>query len=66
MIVPTQGETYAKMMEHLRLAQECAAMMAHLTNANDDRRIAHLWIKVSEGFRNMQHHITELAQKGLQ
>lgn len=66
MTVPTAGETYTKLMEHLREVQEGAAIMAHLANANDHRDIAQMWLKVSENFRNIQHSITMLAKKGLQ
>ena len=66
MSVPTQGEAYSKLMEYLRLAQEEAATLAHLANANDDRKLALGWLKVSENFKNMQHTITRIATKGLQ
>jgi hypothetical protein len=61
MSVPTTGETYSKLMHHLRMAQEDAAMMAHLTNAQDDRELAKQWLVVSENFRKMQHSLTLLA-----
>lgn len=61
MRVPTTGETYAKLMEHVRKAQEESAMMAHLVNANDDRELAKQWLVVSEGFKKMQHSLTLLA-----
>ncbi len=66
MSVPTLGETYAKMMEHLRLAQEDAAMAAHLLNANDDTKPALAWLAVSELLKKMQHQVTQLAMGRLQ
>jgi hypothetical protein len=66
MSVPTQGEAYSKLMEYLRLAQEEAATLAHLANANDDRKLALSWLAVSENFKKMQHSITTLATRGLQ
>jgi hypothetical protein len=65
MTIPTEGETYSKLMEHLRQAQECAAMMAHLHNANDHREAAKSWLVVSENFRKMQRTLTELATRKL-
>lgn len=64
MSIPTRGESYARLMEHLRLAQEEAAMLAHLHNAeqNDkDKLIARAWLHVSELFKGVQHKVTELA-----
>jgi len=61
MSIPTQGETYSKIIEHLRKLQEETAMMAHLTAAQDDRRLANQWLIVSENFKKMQRNLTELA-----
>lgn len=66
MSVPTQGETYAKIIEYLIKLQEESAMMAHLASANDERTLSNAWLKVSENFRKMQHSLTQLATKGLQ
>jgi len=66
MTIPTRGETYSKLMEYLRHAQEEAATMAHLSNANDERENAKAWLMVSENFKKMQHTLTILATKGLQ
>jgi len=64
--VPTKGESYSKLMEHLRKAQEEAAMLSHLSNANDDRKMAIGWLAVSEMFKKVQHQVTTMATKGLQ
>jgi hypothetical protein len=66
MTVPTQGETFAKLLEHLRLAQEDAANMAHLCNANDEQPLARAWLSITELLKRMQHNVTHLARKGLQ
>lgn len=64
MSLPTQGETYSKIMEHIRLAQEDAAMMAHLIHAEtDNRELAIKWLAVSEGLKKMQHTLTQLAMR---
>jgi len=60
--VPTTGEAYSQLMEHLRKAQECSAMLAHLYRAQDDKpRVANQWLQVSEGFKKMQYTLTQLA-----
>lgn len=66
MSIPTQGESFAKLMEHLRYAQEDAATLAHLANANDNRALAKGWLAVSEMFKKVQHQVTLLATGKLQ
>ena len=69
MTVPTHGETYAKLIENLRYAQENAAMLAHLRRAEGDdkgRILANGWLVVSEALKLMQHQVTGLAQGRLQ
>ena len=72
MSVPTRGETFSKLLEHLRLAQEDAAMMAHLENADRSGGggpayvLAKGWLNVSEQLKKMQHLVTEFAKQGLQ
>jgi hypothetical protein len=61
MTVPTFGETYAQLMEHVRKAQEASAMLSHLVHAQDDRRLAQQWLLVSENFKKMQRSLTILA-----
>lgn len=65
MSVPTPGETFAKLVEHLRLAQEDAAMLAHLRR-DDSRPLAMGWLAVEKGLKEMVHHVTQLATRGLQ
>lgn len=65
MSIPTTGETFAKLIEHLRLAQEDAAMLAHL-RADDSRPLAVAWLAVEEGLKKMVHNVTQLATRGLQ
>lgn len=66
MSIPTPGEEFAKLIEHLRLAQESAAMIAHLESANDRRRIAIGWLGVAEQLRLTQLAVQALAQGKLQ
>ena len=68
MSVPTQGESFSKLTEHLRLAQEDAAMLAHLANTGGakDRRLAIGWLGVSEQLKLTIHAVTQLAMRKLQ
>ena len=62
MAIPTVGEEFAKLIEHLRKAQECAAMIAHLTRDNDNLR-AQGWLAVSQMLGNTVLGVTKLATK---
>lgn len=69
MTIPTRGETFSQLLEHLRKAQECAAMMAHLHNTEGnptDRLLARGWLGVGEMFKLLQHKVTEMAIGRLQ
>ena len=69
MSIPTSGESYAKLLEHLRLAQEDAAMLAHLRNAEGDDKgklIAKGWLGVSEMLKMLGYKVTEMAKGRLQ
>ena len=65
MSIPTVSEEFAKLIEHLRLAQEEAAMIGHLTTAQgslQDKVLGNAWITVSELLKKMQHQVTNMAQ----
>ena len=66
MSVPTDGEEFSKLTEYLRKAQEAAAMLAHLAQANDKRKRAIGWLAVSEQLKLTVKACTELAMKNLQ
>lgn len=63
MSLPTRGETFAKLIEHVRKAQEEAAVMAHLVR-DEDRLVAQGWLAMSEMFKKVAHQVTMLATKG--
>lgn len=65
MSIPTPGEEFAKLIENLRRAQEAAAMLAHLRR-DESKIVANGWLTISEGLKQMQHHVTTLATRGLQ
>jgi len=69
MSVPTQGEKFSELLNHLRLAEEDAAMLAHLTRAqggHKDNTLADGWLRISELLRKTCHYVTQLAQGKLQ
>lgn len=67
MSLPTKGETYEKLNYHLRMAQESAAMMAHLTNAQENHGVplAAGWLTVEDLLKKMVHKTTLMASAGL-
>lgn len=69
MSVPTRGELYVQLIEHLIKAQECAAMIGHLHNTEDhhnDKLLAKGWLGMSELLQKVQHQVTQIAQGRLQ
>ena len=65
----TRGETYAKLTDHLREAQDCCDMMGHLhnTEGNDmDKTLAKGWLGMSQLLREVTNKITQLAANKLQ
>jgi len=65
MSIPTKGEEFAKLIEHLVKAQECAAMIAHLTR-DEDKLHAQGWIAVSEMLKLTKIKVTDLARRRMQ
>lgn len=69
MSIPTRGEQFEKLTMHLRYAQEAAAMLAHLSNADGDAPgmvIGRGWLHVEDNLKKMVHIVTQLAQGKLQ
>lgn len=59
----TEGETFAKLLEHLREAQDAAAVLGHLAQANDHALRGRGWLAVSEMLKLTIHNVTKLAMK---
>lgn len=68
MSLPTRGEEYTKVIEHLIKAQESCNMLAHLENAqgNTGTLIAKGWLGIAELLRKMQHQVIQIAKGKLQ
>lgn len=62
MSVPNQGEVFSQLIEHIRKAQEAAAMLCHLTR-DEDRLRAQGWLAVSEMFKKTAKTVTDLAMR---
>jgi hypothetical protein len=68
MSIPTKGEEFTKLIEHLRLGQEAAAMLAHLSNndGSKGRKLAMGWLAVEQQLKLAVLAVTALATRGLQ
>jgi hypothetical protein len=63
MSIPTTGEEFTKLIEHLRKAQEAAAMLSHL-EADNSTILSQGWLAVSEMLKTTVIKVTELATRG--
>lgn len=78
MSLPTRNEAFTKLLEALRIAQEQAAIIGHLHNANvaegligsgsssKERHLAKAWLTISEALKVTQHSVIKLAQGRMQ
>lgn len=61
---PSRSEVYLKLLDHVREAQELAAIMGHLHNTEDnhmDKLLAKGWLGISELFGRLAIQITKMA-----
>lgn len=68
MSLPRRSDVLEKLTHHLRLAQEAAALVAHITNEAGtplERENAVGWLTVSEQLKRMTHTVQMFATKGL-
>lgn len=61
----SEGETFAQLIEHLRLAQEAAAFIGHYKKANDEELVGQGWLGISQMLERTCKAVTDLATKGL-
>lgn len=60
----SRSHTFAKLLEHIREAQDQAIMLSHLYNTEDDdhsKAAAKGWLMISEILKKFQHQVTSLA-----
>lgn len=60
MSIPTEGETFSQLTEHIRKCEELTAKMGYLRDGRDKVP----WLAVSEQFKRMNRIVVQLATKG--
>jgi len=65
MSIPTSGETFTQLIEHLTKAQEACSTLSHLEGLNRSPIKARGWSAVAEMLKLTIHNVTALATKGL-
>ncbi len=65
----SRSEVYLKLLDHIREAQDCAALLSHLHNTEDsqmDKVLAKGWLGMSEMFKLTAYQVTQLAKNKMQ
>lgn len=57
--------TYSRMVEHLKLAAECAYVLGHLRKANGEDLISHGFLGIGQLLEKTCTQVTLLATKGI-
>jgi hypothetical protein len=61
----SESVTYSQLIEHLRLAQEAAAVLGHYKKANGDELIGQGFLGIAELLGRTCTGVTQLATKGV-
>jgi len=61
---PSESDTFAQLLEHLRLAEEAAYLIGHLRKANDDDLTGQGFLAVGELLKLTQINVTRFITKG--
>lgn len=64
----SRGDTFSKLLHHLREAQDQAALLGHLHKSEDnnaDKVLGQGWLGVSEMLGNVAIQVTEFAKRGI-
>ncbi len=67
--VVTRGETFTKLLHHVREAQDQAAVLAHLENTESGPHAAATakgWLIISEQLKRFVHVVTQMAARTMQ
>lgn len=59
----SEADTFTQLLEHLRLAEEGAAVIGHLRKANGDDLTGQGWVAISEMLHLMVINVTNFATK---
>ena len=57
----SESDTYAQLMEHLRMAEEACYTLGHLAKMQSDDLKGQGWLAVGEMFKLSQVNVTNLA-----
>lgn len=60
----SEPETFSRLLEHLRLASECAYTIGHLRKANDSILIGTGFLAIGQLLERMVSQVTNLITKG--
>ncbi len=63
--VVSEADTFARLLEHLRMAQEACYTLGHLRKANDDKVTGQGFIACGEMFKRTITVVTTLATGSL-
>ena len=61
----SESDTFAQLLEHLRLAQECCNVIGHIRAVQDDTLVAKGWHGIAEMLKMTQTNVTNIATKKL-
>jgi len=61
----SEGETFARLIEHLKLAAEDAYLIGHYKKANDEELLGQGWLGIGQMLERTCIGVTDLATKGL-
>ena len=60
----SEGDTFAQLTEHLRLAEEACYTISHLARSNDDHIRADGFLRSGQNLAKMRELITTFSTKG--
>lgn len=61
----SEADTFAQLLEYLRMAEECCYTIGHLRKANDDPLTGQGWLAVGEMMKLTTRNVTKLATGSL-
>jgi hypothetical protein len=57
----SESDTFAQLLEYLRMAEEACYTLGHIRKANDDNLTGQGFLAVGEMFKLTQHNVIKLA-----
>lgn len=60
----SESVTFSRLIEHLKLAAECAIVIGHLRKANDETLIGTGFLAIGQLLERMVTQVTNLITKG--